>query len=82
MFGTSTISGAFGRDSVPEVSPLNVFDGKQWSGGSKNAGEGARGIFGAPTLSQQLHQLKENEQRQIHELTLALVQIGASEAQA
>ncbi|MEB0148842.1 Ig-like domain-containing protein, partial [Pseudomonas sp. CCC2.2] len=82
VFGTSTISGVFGRDSVPDVSPLNVFDGKQWNSSSKNAGEGVRGIFGAPTLSQQLHQLKENEQRQIRELTLALVQIGASEAQA
>jgi hypothetical protein len=81
-FGESTFSATFGRESVPDVSSLNVFDGKGWKGGGSSVGEGSRGIFGAPTLGQQLHQLKENEQRQVKELALMLEQIGASEAQA
>lgn len=81
-FGKSTFSSTFGHESVPDVSSLNVFDGKGWKGSIKEAGDGSRGIFGAPTLGQQLHQLKENEQRQVKELALMLEQIGASEAQA
>jgi hypothetical protein len=81
-FGESSFSATFGHESVPDVSSLNVFDGKGWKGSTQSAGEGSRGIFGAPTLGQQLHQLKENEQRQVKELALMLEQIGASEAQA
>jgi Domain of unknown function (DUF4347)/Bacterial Ig-like domain len=82
VFGSSTFASAFGHEGVPDVSPLNVFDGKQWKGTTKGDGEGVHGIFGAPTLGQQLQQLKQNEQRQVHELAMALEQIGVSEAQA
>jgi hypothetical protein len=80
VFGSSTLSNIFGSDSMPESAPLKVFDGKQWRGGG-DAGQGLRGVFGAPTLGQQLHEMGETEQRQIHELAWALGQIEPAEPQ-
>jgi fibronectin-binding autotransporter adhesin len=78
VFGSSSLSNMFGQDSLQEPEQLEVFDGKKWGGS-----EGARtGTLGAPTLGQQLHQLHENEQRQVRELALALGQFANTQAQA
>ena len=41
-----------------------------------------RGVFGAPTLGQQLQQLKDTEQRQVDSLAMALKQAGTRQVQA
>ncbi|MDH0897735.1 MULTISPECIES: Ig-like domain-containing protein, partial [unclassified Pseudomonas] len=71
VFGSSSLSSIFGKDVLQETEQLKIFDGKQWSDGAEGA------IFGAPPLSQQLHDLHEGERRQLHELALALGQIHA-----
>src|SRR5690606_25328139 len=71
VFGSSSLSSIFGKDVLQETEQLKIFDGKQWSDGAEGA------IFGAPPLSQQLHELREGERRQLHELALALGQIHA-----
>ncbi|MHA6493530.1 DUF4347 domain-containing protein [Pseudomonas borbori] len=81
VFGSSTLSSIFGSDSMPESAPLDVFDGKQWRG-SGDASQGLRGVFGAPTLGQQLHEIREVEQRQLRELALALGQFEPGAPQA
>jgi fibronectin-binding autotransporter adhesin len=76
VFGSSTLSNMFGQDSLQEPEQLKVFDGKKWG-----SSEGARtGTLGAPTLGQQLHQLHENEQRQVRELAQALGQFANTQA--
>lgn len=73
VFGSSALSSIFGNETLLDSSPMKVFDGKNWrSAGDIN--EGLRGVFGAPTLGQQLHDLNEGEQRQLRELALALGQ--------
>ncbi|MOA36612.1 hypothetical protein D3C78_1581450 [compost metagenome] len=47
-----------------------------------DASQGLRGTFGAPTLGQQLQQLKDTEQRQVDSLATALRQVGISQVQA
>ena len=79
MFGSSTLSSLFNQDSGTQSDSLNAF-GKHSI--SSDATQGLRGVFGAPTLGQQLQQLKDNEQRQIHDLTFAFEQAGISEMQA
>ena len=76
VFGSSTFAGIFSRD-VPGVSEMNVFNGSQWKQSDLN--QGLRGVFGAPTFGQQLHQINEADQRHVRELAMALaqpVQIG------
>lgn len=68
VFGSSTLSSLFTRDTAS----MQTLDGKQWRGG--DIGEGLRGVFGAPTLGHQLHDLNEVEQRQLRDLALALSQ--------
>jgi hypothetical protein len=77
VFGSSTLSSIFASDSMPESAPLNVFDGQQWRG-SGDASQGLRGVFGAPSLSQQLDELRNTEQRHLRELALALGQLEAA----
>ncbi|MHB0765674.1 DUF4347 domain-containing protein [Stutzerimonas sp. NM35] len=71
VFGSSTFANIFGRD-VPGVSEMNVFNGSQWRQSDLN--QGLRGVFGAPTLGQQLHHINEADQRQVRELAMALSQ--------
>jgi hypothetical protein len=79
IFGSSTFATIFGRD-VPGVSEMNVFSGSQWKQSDLN--QGLRGVFGAPTFGQQLHELHEGEQRQLRELALALGQLEGTPTQA
>jgi hypothetical protein len=39
-------------------------------------------VFGAPTLGQQLHEMRNTEQRQLRELALALGQFASGDPQA
>nr|WP_260619681.1 Ig-like domain-containing protein [Pseudomonas sp. B11D7D] len=71
VFGNSSLSSIFGKDVQQDNEKLEVFDGKKWGTSG--------GIFGAPTLGQQLHDLHEGEQRQHRELALALQQIAAAQ---
>ena len=80
VFGSSSLSGIFGKESAPEAEQLNVFDGKKW--GSSDPSQGLRGVFGAPTLGQQLHDLHQAEQRQVRELAQALGQFENTTPQA
>ncbi|WP_256349718.1 Ig-like domain-containing protein [Pseudomonas gingeri] len=81
VFGSSTLSGLFNRESNSDSAGFKAFERQ----GSKSLGDpsqGLRGIFGAPTLGQQLQQLKDSEQKQLHELAWALEQVGVSEMSA
>ena len=80
VFGSSTISGLFNQDAGSEGESLDAFDNQSIKGGE--ASQGMRGVFGAPTLGQQLQQLKDTEQRQVDSLAMALKQAGASQALA
>lgn len=71
VFGSSSFSGIFGKDTPQDNEKLEVFDGNKWGTSG--------GIFGAPTLGQQLHDLHEGEQRQHRELAQALQQIAAAQ---
>ena len=44
--------------------------------------QGLRGVFGAPTLGQQLQQIKDSEQHRVDNLAAALQQVGISEIPA
>ena len=78
VFGSSSLSNIFGQDSLQETEQQEVFDGKKWG-----STEGSRlGTFGAPTLSQQLHELHEGEQRHVRELAQALGQFENQQTQA
>ncbi|WP_236185805.1 DUF4347 domain-containing protein [Pseudomonas juntendi] len=71
VFGSSTLAAIFNHD-VPGVSALNVFNGTQWRPAELE--QGLRGVFGAPSFSQQLQQLNESELRQVRDLAQALAQ--------
>ena len=79
VFGASTLSNIFGVDSLPESTPLDIFDDRQWD---ENADQAPRGVLGAPTLGQQLHEMRATEQRQLRELALALGQFEGAKPQA
>ncbi|WP_321849811.1 Ig-like domain-containing protein [Pseudomonas paraveronii] len=81
VFGSSTLSGLFNRESSGGDSGLKAFDSRAIQGGG-DAAQGLRGVFGAPTLGQQLQQIKDVEQRQVMDLAQALQQVGISEMQA
>jgi len=81
VFGSSTLSGLFNRESGGGDSGLKAFDSRAIQGGG-DAAQGLRGMFGAPTLGQQLQQIKDVEQRQVIDLAKALQQVGISEMQA
>ena len=78
VFGSSTFASLFSREAPGGVDPLNVFNGQQWR--ASDLEQGLRGVFGAPTLGQQLNRINEADQRHVRELALALAQptqIGA-----
>ncbi|MFJ7797079.1 Ig-like domain-containing protein [Pseudomonas sp. NPDC096950] len=80
VFGTSTLSSLFNQDTGAERDSLNSFSSHSIRGG--DVSQGLRGVFGAPTLGQQLQELKDTEQRQVNSLAAALQQVGISEMQA
>ncbi|WP_053177573.1 Ig-like domain-containing protein [Pseudomonas kilonensis] len=80
VFGSSTISSLFSQDSASEGESMEAFGNQSMQGG--DASQGLRGMFGAPTLGQQLQQLKDTEQRQVDSLATALRQVGISQVQA
>ncbi|GAB7529221.1 hypothetical protein PS3A_16300 [Pseudomonas sp. 3A(2025)] len=71
VFGSSTFAGIFSR-AIPGVSEMNVFNGSQWKQSDLN--QGLRGMFGAPTLGQQLQQINDADERHVRELAMALAQ--------
>jgi hypothetical protein len=80
VFGSSTLASLFNQDTGAERDSLNSFSNHSLRGG--DASQGLRSVFGAPTLSQQLQDLKDTEQRQVNSLAVALQQAGISEMQA
>ncbi|TCV68874.1 Ig-like domain-containing protein [Pseudomonas fluorescens] len=80
VFGSSTLSTLFTQDSASEGDSMDAFGNQSMQGG--DVSQGLRGMFGAPTLGQQLQQLKDTEQRQVDSLATALRQVGISQAQA
>ena len=74
VFGSSSLSMMFNQD-VPQDGPqLEVFDGKQWRGGDVK--DGLRGVFGAPSLGQQLQEINDQQRSRISDLARALGQFG------
>lgn len=80
VFGSSTISTLFNHDSGTDNESTNAFGNPSMQGG--DISQGMRGMFGAPTLGQQLQHLKDTEQRQVDSLAMALQQVGVSLVQA
>ncbi|WP_434573131.1 DUF4347 domain-containing protein [Pseudomonas sp. Z3-6] len=80
VFGSSTLSTLFGQDSASEGESMEAFGSQSMQGG--DVSQGVRGVFGAPTLGQQLQQLKDTEQHQVDSLATALRQVGISQVQA
>ncbi|WP_454877117.1 Ig-like domain-containing protein [Pseudomonas farris] len=80
VFGSSTLSNLFNQDIGSEGDSLSTFGNNSIRTG--DASQGLRGVFGAPSLGQQLQQLKDTEQRQVESLAAALQQVGISEMQA
>jgi hypothetical protein len=80
VFSTSTLSSLFNQDNSAERDSLNAFGSQSIKSG--DVSQGLRGVFGAPTLGQQLQQLKDNEQQQVDSLAAALKLAGISEMQA
>ncbi|MFP3494456.1 Ig-like domain-containing protein [Pseudomonas sp. SIMBA_059] len=81
VFGSSTLASLFSHETHGDDSTLKAFDSKPINGQGDPA-QGLRGVFGAPSLGQQLQQLKDTEQRQVMDLAHALQQVGISEMQA
>jgi hypothetical protein len=81
VFGSSTLSTLFNRESSTDTSTQSAF-GSGSSRGLSDSSQGIRGSFGALTLEQQLQLLKDGEQKQLHELAWALGKAGISEVQA
>jgi hypothetical protein len=80
VFGSSTLSSLFNQATSSEGDSLNTFGNQSIRAG--DVSQGLRGVFGAPSLGQQLQQLKDTEQRQVDSLAAALQQVGISEMQA
>ena len=80
VFSTSTLSSLFNQDTSTERDSLNSFGNHSIRGG--DVSQGLHGVFGAPSLAQQLLQLKDTEQRQVDSLAAAFKQVGISEMQA
>ncbi|MCM2462480.1 DUF4347 domain-containing protein [Pseudomonas sp. CG7] len=80
VLGSSTLSTLFNQDSGSEGESMEAFGSQSMQGG--DVAQGVRGVFGAPTLGQQLQQLKDTEQHQVDSLATALRQVGISQVQA
>ncbi|AXI59072.1 glycosyl hydrolase [Pseudomonas kribbensis] len=80
VFGISTLSSLFNQDSAADRDSLNAFDSHSIRGG--DVSQGLHGVFGAPTLGQQLQEIKDSEQHRVDNLAAALQQVGISEMPA
>ncbi|POA44143.1 glycosyl hydrolase [Pseudomonas sp. MPR-ANC1] len=80
VFASSTLASLFNQNSGTERDSLNAFGSQSLKAG--DVSQGLRGVFGAPTLGQQLQQLKDTEQQRVDSLAAALQQIGISEMSA
>ncbi|QKV61675.1 DUF4347 domain-containing protein [Pseudomonas sp. 43A] len=80
VFGSSTLSSLFNQNSGAERDSLNAFGSHSLKTG--DISQGLRGVFGAPTLGQQLQELKDSEQHRVDNLAAALQQVGISEISA
>ncbi|MFT0474082.1 Ig-like domain-containing protein [Pseudomonas antarctica] len=80
VFGTSTLSSLFNQNSDAARDSLNAFGSHSIKAG--DASQGLRGVFGAPSLVEQLQQFKDNEQHRVDNLACALQQAGISEMSA
>ncbi|MHC8384393.1 Ig-like domain-containing protein [Pseudomonas sp. LB3P14] len=80
VFGASTLSSLFNQDTGSERDSASSFGSHSIKAG--DVSQGLRGVFGAPSLVQQLQQLKDTEQWQVDNLAAALKQVGISEMQA
>jgi predicted phage tail protein len=80
VFGSSTLASLFSQDRAAERDSLNAFGSQSLKAG--DISQGLRGVFGAPTLGQQLQELKDNEQHRVDDLAAALQQVGISEMSA
>ncbi len=71
VFGSSTLASMFSRDGFDQSQPLKAFERR-----GADIDQGIRGIFGAPSLAQQLQQIHESEQQPVRELAWALGQVA------
>lgn len=71
VFGSSTLASMFSRDGFDQSQPLKAFERR-----GADIDQGIRGIFGAPSLAQQLDQINQSEQQPVRELAWALGQIA------
>ncbi|BBN52048.1 hypothetical protein TRE132_01730 [Pseudomonas chlororaphis subsp. aurantiaca] len=69
----------FGQDSTEDGGSLKSFGDKPKAG---DLSQGGRGVFGAPSLTQQLQVMQDMEQRPIRDLAKAFEQAGISAMQA
>ncbi|QQX59114.1 Ig-like domain-containing protein [Pseudomonas chlororaphis] len=79
VFSQSTLSVLFGQDSTEDGGSLKSFGDKSRGG---DLSQGGRGVFGAPSLTQQLQVMQDMEQRPIRDLAKAFEQAGISAMQA
>jgi hypothetical protein len=75
VFGSSSLSGLFNKESASDVAPIKLFE-KTSKGG--DASKGLRGAFGAQTLGEQLRHMQHQDQQQVQELAAALGQLSNS----
>ncbi|RMP79917.1 BNR repeat-containing glycosyl hydrolase [Pseudomonas syringae pv. actinidiae] len=81
VFGTSTLSTLFSRESATDSSTAGAFN-SAGSNGLRDSSQSIQAGFGALTLGQQLQQITDNEQEKLRALAWALGEVGVSEAQA
>ncbi|MGY3260739.1 Ig-like domain-containing protein [Pseudomonas chlororaphis] len=79
VFSQSTLSLLFDQDSAEDGGSLKSFGDKSKAG---DLSQGGRGVFGAPSLTQQLQVMQDTEQRPIRDLARAFEQAGISAMQA
>ncbi|WP_414004146.1 Ig-like domain-containing protein [Pseudomonas sp. S1Bt23] len=79
VFSQSTLSLLFDQDSAEDGGFLKSFGDKPKAG---DLSQGGRGVFGAPSLPQQLQVMQDTEQRPIRDLARAFEQAGISAMQA
>lgn len=77
VFGSSSFSSVFSKDVPLESGEIQL----RW-GNSNSNGLGGGEILGAPTLSQQLQEIGDSEQRQVRDLAWALGEIPLQMPQA
>ncbi|RMM44224.1 putative membrane protein [Pseudomonas amygdali pv. lachrymans] len=81
VFGSSTLSTLFSRESATDSSTTVAFN-SAGSNGLRDSSQSIQAGFGALTLGQQLQQITDNEQEKLRALAWALGEVGVSEAQA